>query len=213
MSEPYGRGGPGDDGLPGIENKSARDNSDIIAPDIITQMCSGDADALATIHEQLYISLWRFALHLVKSPALADDIIQDVFLSLWTRRTTIKPTDDLRAYLFTSVRNRAYDNIRHNRVVDNAESAVANAITDIPITGQPAPPPDISVERAAFMKAYQKAVRTLSDRESTILYLRWEEELTLGQIAQSMGISIEGVRKTIARSQKKLQKLLSEFRG
>src|SRR5262245_6823973 len=77
-----------------------------------------EAEALASID-----SLYRTALRLTRSPADAEDLVQDTYLKAFRAADSFEPGTNLRAWLFTilhnTARNRARDRARDNVTVDS----------------------------------------------------------------------------------------------
>jgi len=64
--------------------------------------------------EPLCRYIWKF----VRSSALAEEIVQDVFADLWDEKNTLNPAGHLRGFLFEVARNKALDHIKHQKVTD-----------------------------------------------------------------------------------------------
>src|SRR6478672_10155835 len=77
-----------------------------------------EAEALASLD-----SLYRAALRLTRSPADAEDLVQDTYLKAFRAADSFEPGTNLRAWLFTilhnTARNRARDRARDNVTVDS----------------------------------------------------------------------------------------------
>lgn len=179
---------------------------------VLARLVAGDTNALGALYQTFYEPLWRFAIVLLQSPDLAEEVIQDVFLRLAARRETLDIQTDIRVYLYTAVRNRVRDLVRHERTTTAVESRVQEEMLDAPAVGTAPVSPDVLVEGAEFMHAYQHALSILTTRERQALQLRWDQELTLSQVASALGISIEGARLAVARAQQKIQVALERYR-
>ena len=182
-------------------------------PAVLARIASGDTNALAALYRTFYEPLWRFAIVLLRSPDSAEEVIQDVFLRLAAKRATLDAKTDIRVYLYTAVRNRIRDLARHQRTTKAVEAFVQDEVLDAPAIGTGPAAPDVLAEGAEFIQSYREALLLLVPRERQALQLRWDEELTLSQIAAALGISIEGTRLAIARAQQKIQVALERYRG
>jgi len=170
-------------------------------------------NALGALYRTFYEPLWRFAIVILRSPDVAEEVIHDVFLRLATRRSTLHEQTDIRVYLYTAVRNRIRDLVRHERTTSAVEALVQDDALDTPAIGTAPVAPDTIVESEELLQAYRHALSLLTARERQAVQLRWDEELTLSQIAVALGVSIEGARLAIARAQQKIQVALEQFRG
>ncbi len=66
-----------------------------------------------------YSGLCAYAERFVYDDSLAEDIVQDLFVTLWLKSKTIQINTSLKNYLFTSVKNRSLDFIKKEKVRGN----------------------------------------------------------------------------------------------
>src|SRR5438094_309332 len=82
----------------------------------IARIRAGDADALATVFRSYYTELCAFGYRYVRSRALAEDLVHDVFAQIWAEHEQWQIRDHLKAYLYGAVRNRAISALRRQLV-------------------------------------------------------------------------------------------------
>lgn len=114
-------------------------------------------------------------------PALAEDAVQDVFLSLMAQR---QPPAQIRAWLFCSVRNAAISASRSNRRRRKREEEVAQDRGEW-FSSSPHDLIDATVA--------QEALSRLPDPQREIVVLRIWGELTLAEIGQTMALPISTI--------------------
>lgn len=180
--------------------------------ELVARLQRGSPEALATCYHSLYTPLWRMAIVLTRSRDQADEIIQDVFLSLWGRHEQLSLDMDLRAYLYGAVRNLAKQRARHHTVVARLEDAVANGTISPPALGRGMGDPVADAELQDFYAAFHRALVLLSDRERIALRMRLEDELTFEQIGTILGVSKMGAQKMVVRAEQKIRELLAQYR-
>lgn len=78
----------------------------------------GDKKVFKLIFETFYKPLHIFAVKYVKDSDLAEDLVQEVFVKLWEKRETWVDTVTVKAFLYTSVKNKALNHFRHQKVID-----------------------------------------------------------------------------------------------
>jgi RNA polymerase sigma-70 factor (ECF subfamily) len=71
------------------------------------RLSQGDHEAFRLLYAFFYSDLYRYVLRIVKSEAIAEDIIHDTFVKVWETRQTLDKNLSIKSYLFTSCRNRA----------------------------------------------------------------------------------------------------------
>jgi|SRR5689334_8553325 len=132
------------------------------------------------------------------NPSEAEDIAQDALLRAWRRRSTLRDQERRKEWLGTIVRNEAFR--QHARVrpdpVDTVESWEGAEDEQIIST----------VERADLHAALQR----LSERDRTLIELRYEEDLTQEAIAKRLGIPDGTVKVRLHRARHKLREVMDE---
>lgn len=88
----------------------------ILGEHIIREFAGGQEKAFRFLYEKYTPALRYFAAKYVDDDAVIDDIVQDVFVSLWERRTDFETENALKSFLYTSVRNCCLNMIRHQGV-------------------------------------------------------------------------------------------------
>lgn len=74
----------------------------------------GDHHALETLYRRYFNMLCNFANKYVRNNLASEEVVSDVFLYLWLKREEMKIPNNLRAYLFTSVKNRSFNYLQSN---------------------------------------------------------------------------------------------------
>jgi RNA polymerase sigma-70 factor (ECF subfamily) len=154
--------------------------------------------------ETYYRPLCVFAESYVRSPDVAEEIVQDVLLWLWRRRDEVRPTG-LVAYVYAAVRNRSLNHVRDRRRVDRW---TASAVVDLRVAGvgQPAPGPEESVVRQEASDELWRAIGRLPARRREVVVLRWLNDLSYAEIAEITGLTIKAVESTLNKAIKMLRR-------
>ncbi len=127
----------------------------------------------------------RYAFSLTGRRAVAEEIVQDVFMRLHTKWDDIQSP---RAWLFRSVRNQAYNYIRDTqREVLNVDE---NEVTD---TEHEHDRPDALMERMETNAAVRKMVEELDEEDRQLLQLKYFENLKYRDISERTGLSVSNV--------------------
>lgn len=72
---------------------------------LLQRIAEGDRAAFKTIHDHYCQRMYNTAIRFLQSPDEAMDIVQEVFLKLWMKRTALPAIDNFSAYLFITTRN------------------------------------------------------------------------------------------------------------
>jgi RNA polymerase sigma-70 factor (ECF subfamily) len=87
--------------------------------DIVQRIKAGEEKAFRDVYTLYVGRLHTFVLKIVKSPEVADDVVQEVFIHLWEIRASLDPDKNFQSFLFTITRNRVL-NILKRSSVDSA---------------------------------------------------------------------------------------------
>ena len=82
-----------------------KDSEDLI----LLQLKKGNEAAYRYLYDHHYVSLCHFAYQYVNDVYLAETIVEEVIIHLWSTRETVEITTSLRAYLLKSVKNKSLD--------------------------------------------------------------------------------------------------------
>jgi RNA polymerase sigma-70 factor, ECF subfamily len=167
----------------------------------------GEVEAFESLFREHHAGLCRFAERYVREPALAEELVQDVFFELWRGRAAWELRTTLRAYLFGAVRNRA---LNHLKRASRTRLWFAREQRDAEPADPSASPERVAAESEAAA-AVQRAVARLPERARMAVELRWQHGLKHAEIAEVMGISVKGVENQLGRALKALRGMLGDF--
>lgn len=163
----------------------------------------GDYTAFENIFKKNYRGLCAYSNRLVMSPQLAEEIVDDVFFSLWKNREKIEINTSFQAYLIASVRNRSLDSLR--RLKHEKRQSVLEQAEALPCKQSIAYETMMLEELNGRIHA---AVRILPTQCRIIFQMSREEDLKYKDIAQRLNISIKTVDTQIGRALKHLRKVV-----
>ena len=176
--------------------------------ELLRRIAGGDVAAFETIFARYHAPLCGFVARFVASPAEAQEVVQELFLDLWTQRGRWRVTGTPRGYLYAAARNRALKRVRHERV---ARRWAAGESLDERPGGLAAPPPaDTALEAEEQLGALREAVAGLPERSRLAVVLRWQEQMSHREVAEAMGISVKGVEKLLTGAMRALRRVLGE---
>lgn len=162
-------------------------------------------EALVRAH---YPRLCNFATRYVDTRETAEDIVQEVFLSIWRRDVQIDHETPL-PYLYRAVMNRAVMHLRQRRVRDRWRAqvqATAESTGDSAEVGL-----DEELELAELMRAVSEVIEGLPERCRQVFTMSRQQDLTYDQIATILGISVKTVETHMGRALKALRLRLGGY--
>jgi RNA polymerase sigma-70 factor (ECF subfamily) len=174
---------------------------------LVERLRAGDESALGILYEANFHDLWVFARRYV-GEALAEEVVQDVFLWAWTHRTwTIKTT--FRAYLFGAIRHRALNVVHRDAIETRAAELIQRDATELyrredDVSGTAA--------RAELRLAVARTVAALPERQRAAIILRIDRGLSYAEIGESLGISATAAGNLVKKGEEKLRTALRVHR-
>lgn len=165
-----------------------------------------DADSFEALFREHYPRLCELVHGYVRSREVAEDIVQDLFLTLWSKRRSGGSVELTAAYLFVAARNRALKHLRHGRVVARAhEQVAAERSREAPDRA------DDDVRYGEATAAVEAAIAGLPDRCREVFLLSRRQHMSYAEIAAALGISVKTVEVQMWRALRKLRAALVEY--
>lgn len=125
----------------------------------------------------------------------AADLVQDTYIRLATRQDR-EAHSNPRALVFRIAANLATDHARHRQVRERVDAGCP----DLPGLASSAPQPDAMVLARQEHALLKKAIAELPEKRRTVFLLRTSQELSYGQIAGRLGISVSAVEKHMSKA-------------
>jgi RNA polymerase sigma-70 factor (ECF subfamily) len=173
--------------------------------DLVARIRENDPQALRELVLQYYARLTQFAETFLHSTEDAEDVVQEVFAKIWMTRSTWDP-QSIPAYLYAAVRNRALHIIEHRKVTTRVAGELTHGHGDnSEIT------PDIAFEREEQRELYHELVASLTERQQTVMRLRYESGMKYSDIATVLGVSERAAQQLVARALKTLYERAREI--
>jgi RNA polymerase sigma-70 factor (ECF subfamily) len=170
----------------------------------IDRIRAGDVDAFEAVFRRLAPALRLFTARYVGSREVAEDVVQDLFLTLWRNRETIELHTSLQRYLFTAARNRALNHLDHERVVRRTRDAVRPPV-------EHAPTVEDGLLEAELARGIEEAIAGLPARARLVFTMSREQKMTYDEIARTLGLSVKTVETHMGRALRAIRLHLREF--
>lgn len=168
---------------------------------LIKRCQNGERQAFEELIRRYYGYVSGFLLKMTADETLTEDLTQDTFLKMICNIERFAP--DGRAtfgtWLITIARNVYIDHLRRHRIpfadVDTLPLTDERDMTD-------------EVEQRAEYERLLRAIDTLPPEQGLAIRLKYEEELTLAEIAERFGVPSKTIKSRIHDGTVKLRKLL-----
>ena len=151
--------------------------------------------------------LLYYACYLVSSREEAEEIVSDVFLDVWKRRSHLSEIQDMKAWLLTLVHNRSISCLRQRaRVPDSVllEDVGANALPSDLQT------PDEHLISREEIARINRVINQFPPRCRQVFVLAKIEKLPYKEIARMLGISVKTIDNHIASALRQIRAVLEK---
>ena len=176
--------------------------------ELLQSMMAGDEEALAALYQRRAPDIFRFALQMCESRALADDVTQEVFMVLIREGHSFDPTrGSLGAFLMGVARNHVLRRLRRERLyVAMDEDSENDAPTKAARTNEN-PLDDLS--RRETIELVRRSVLALPERYREVVVLCDLQEMSYVEAAEILGCAVGTVRSRLHRARSLLLEKLS----
>lgn len=164
----------------------------------------GDRYAYTEIFKRYSRLLVAHAYRLLGDKEAAHDIVQDIMLALWQKRETLQLHTSLSAYLYTATRNRIFDQISRQQVIDRYTDSIMQFIEKGGL-------PDERVIEKELVALIEKEIELLPEKARQAFILRKKQELGYAEIADELGITEAAAKQQVYNAVKALRLKLSHF--
>ena len=167
--------------------------------DYILQISAGDEKAFEQVFNHYRDKIYGVALSLTHSTTVAEEIVEDVFLKIWLRRSLLNNIENFSAYIYTIARNETY------RILNQ----IAKNYTTVLLTENEASLVDNDTQEYLIAKEFssvlQKAIDRLPQQQKQVYKLMKEDDLKRGEVAGLLKIKPETVKFHLAQAMKNIR--------
>ena len=146
----------------------------------------------------LYPRLQRVALRLLGNAEDAEDMVQEVYMKLWSKRDALPDVQDVEAYCVTLMKNMCIDRLRM------AEADKAD-VDEVPIMLAATDDVEAQVERRDAVEQVQRIIGTLPEHQQQVITLRDMEDCSFEEIAEQTGLTAVNVRMLLSRARRTIR--------
>jgi RNA polymerase sigma-70 factor (ECF subfamily) len=152
---------------------------------------AGDEHALELLFKSYYASFCRSALRIVKEEAVAEELVSDVFYSIWSKRDSLDIRSNIRGYLSFSVRNHALNYLKSKKLgyVDLDEVSHQLEVSE--------DNPEHLLITEETLNAWERRISELPPQRQKVFRMNKLEGLTYKEIAERLSLSEKTVRNQV----------------
>lgn len=180
--------------------------------ELVARVREHDANAFETLSARYREGIYGHVLATIHDGSVAEDIVQEVFLRIWTHAEQWQGHGSFKSWLFRIATNLALNHLRSIRrrrqqpletpadpLDEDDESSVPSWMVDHSLPG-----PDAILEQSERNQLLQRLVAELPEEKRVVFHLVYEAEMQTRQIAQTLGIPEGTVKSRLHYATKRL---------
>ena len=180
------------------------ENSTYDEKKLLLLISKGSNEAFRIIYDKYKNTIYRVAIQSLKSPVLAQEIVQDVFLKVWLERENLQKIHSFENWLFIVARNHLLNQMKK---IANEWKGLHNYQMDF---SQKDETPVNNLDREFYKELYRSALATLTDHQRNVYELVKIEHLSYSQVANNLNVSPLTVKKHMSRALFQIRKVLKD---
>lgn len=177
--------------------------------ELFGRMAVGNQDAFTEIFEHYSPRIYSFVLKKTKSESMAEDVLQDVFMNLWSKREKLGEVENFESYIYMMATNKTYDHLKkiatNTRKLEDLyarmkEIQVGNAIDEM-------------MDLKEGQEMINEAVAQLPAQRKKIYLLSRQQGMSYDEIAEELNISRNTVSNQLVDALKFIREYVKKSAG
>jgi RNA polymerase sigma-70 factor (family 1) len=171
-------------------------------PQWVEGLRRGDEKAFRKIYDHYHARLYSFSRRFMGTDEVAKEIVQEVFLKLWTGRQSVHSALSLQGYLYTIARHLNYKSLqRAARDLALRDEMVYRCARHYHHS-------EDEVIYGEYLRIAEDAVERLSPHRKLVYRMSWKEGMTPQEISRNLDISVSTVKNHLVEARKYIKEHL-----
>ena len=180
--------------------------------DLLARLAAGDEEALSPLMARHERRLYGIAYGYLRNSEDALEVVQDAFVKLFQQSQRIDARAEVGAWLTRVAINAAIDRYRQKKRRGSHEVGVeAEDLQHVPARHEPGPLDHLHIEDSR--RALERGLQALNERQRAVVTLRHFSELSLDEIASTLGVRLGTVKSSLNRALARMKTAMGEVRG
>ena len=171
-------------------------------------MISGNKKSFEDLYNQYFQALINYGFRITKNENLIEDAVQELFISIWNNRTNLSEVNEVKFYLFRSLKNKILRQLEKD-IFDKSEDV--DVYLDLLISISEEQKKIDSEQLNTNLDTLQRAIAHLPLRQQEVINLKYYHDFTLDEIAKLMNVNKQSVSNLLFRSYAILRKLFKNL--
>ena len=173
---------------------------------LLQRINQNDQKAFSVLFQMFYKRLLNFAFQYVRAKEIAEEVVSDVFVKLWNKRSEITKIENAEAYLFIAVKNGSLNYLEKFSLMQVCPIPEGSRSELVNLNN-----PQKELEWKELLFKMDEAISTLPGECQKIFRLSKEEGFRAKEVAEILNISPRTVETQLYRAIRKIDEILSSY--
>jgi RNA polymerase sigma-70 factor (family 1) len=174
---------------------------------LLKETAGGNRDAYAALYQFFLPKLYHYIYPIIRSKEDTEELLQDIFLSLWEKKEELRNVRSLSPYIFRMARNRLMNIYEHQKVQRKALNYIFQHTEESSVTAE-----DNYVYRQ-YHEVVSHALNTLTPKRRQVFEMHTQQDLSHDKIAVELSISKSMVKKQLYAAKRHVKGYLQQYAG
>lgn len=170
---------------------------------LLKELRDSSSEAFIQLYDHYHPALHAYILRFVKIPAIAEDVLQDVFLKIWEVRQRIDPGLSFNAYLYRISRNMVFKLMKKIAADDELRLKIMRQLSNSAEEGH------LKLQWKQYEEILTAAINQLPPKRLQVFKLCRDQGKTYDEAAEELGISKNTVKEHMVAAMKSIKDYLS----
>ncbi|QGQ95692.1 sigma-70 family RNA polymerase sigma factor [Paenibacillus psychroresistens] len=175
----------------------------MISPELVRLAQSGDRDALITLLREIEPHVYKTAYYMLSNEQDALDVAQEALIRVYTKINSYEEKAQFKTWVQRIVTNICIDKFRKVKPSVSMDEHEMTFSADTNVEDE--------VISTYIAQDIQEAIEKLPEHHRTVVVLRYVEDFSYNEIAESLDLPINTVKSYLFRARKQLQILLQDY--
>jgi RNA polymerase sigma-70 factor (ECF subfamily) len=173
---------------------------------LVQKIQEGDQESFKEFYHLHFFKLYQFAYSFVHLKEASEEIVNDVFVALWMKRSNLSNIANLQVYLYVAIKNASLNYLRKN------DLSVPASIDELCVDHFAlVADPELLLSQRELQKQIREAIEQLPPRCRLIFKLVKEDGLSYKEVAALLDISVKTIDSQLCLALKKLAVILQSI--
>lgn len=175
----------------------------MLAPELVRAAQSGDRDALIALLHEIEPHVYKTAYYMLKNEEDALDVSQEALIRIYTKINSYEEKAQFKTWVQRIVTNICIDKFRKAKPTVSVDEYEMKFFSETNVEKE--------VISTYIAQDIQEAIEKLPEHHRIVVILRYVDDFSYNEIADSLDLPINTVKSYLFRARKQLQSLLQEY--